>query len=188
MTGLCWNCRQSLWGDIKKWIKFYINNKFQLILLSNGLSIFCENCPNKCHWILLIINQNWLTKCWHRSMSSLSVTLLNLYSAQKPGTQTHPLPTGTRFFRHIMMTSSNRNLFRVTGHLCGEFTGPRWIPRTKTSDAELWCFLWSAVGLKGWINNREAGDLRRYRVHYDVTVMFGEFFTHWMSGRRPNSK
>ena len=27
------------------------------------------------------------------------------------------------------------------------------------------------VGLKGWINNREAGDLRRYRVHYDVTVM-----------------
>ena len=22
--------------------------------------------------------------------------------------------------------------------------GPRWIPRTKASDAELWCFLWSA--------------------------------------------
>ena len=29
------------------------------------------------------------------------------------------------------MTSSNGNIFRVTGHLCGEFTGPRWIPRTK---------------------------------------------------------
>ena len=28
----------------------------------------------------------------------------------------------------IMMTSSNGNIFRVTGHLCGEFTGPRWIP------------------------------------------------------------
>ena len=41
-----------------------------------------------------------------------------------------------------MMTSSNGNIFRVTGHLCGEFTGPRWIPRTKASDAELWCFLW----------------------------------------------
>ena len=36
------------------------------------------------------------------------------------------------------------NIFRVTGHLCGEFTGYRWLPRTKTSDAELWCFLWSA--------------------------------------------
>ena len=23
---------------------------------------------------------------------------------------------------------------------CGEFTGHRWIPRTKASDAELWCF------------------------------------------------
>ena len=41
------------------------------------------------------------------------------------------------------MTSSNGNIFCVTGHLCGEFTGPRWIPRTKASDAGLWCFLWS---------------------------------------------
>ena len=38
-----------------------------------------------------------------------------------------------------MMTSSNGSIFRVTGHLCGEFTGPLWIPRTKASDAELWC-------------------------------------------------
>ena len=45
---------------------------------------------------------------------------------------------------HSMMTSSNGNIFRVTGHLCGEFTGPRWIPHTKASDAELWYFLWSA--------------------------------------------
>ena len=44
----------------------------------------------------------------------------------------------------IMMTSSNGNIFRVTGHLCGEFTGHWWIPHTKASDAEPWCFLWSA--------------------------------------------
>ena len=42
-----------------------------------------------------------------------------------------------------MMTSSNGNIFRVTGPLCGEFTGHRWIPLTKASDAELWFFLWS---------------------------------------------
>ena len=29
-----------------------------------------------------------------------------------------------------MMTSSNGNIFRVTGHLCGELTDYRWIPRT----------------------------------------------------------
>ena len=35
--------------------------------------------------------------------------------------------------------------FRVTDPLCGEFTGQRWIPRTKASDAKLWCFLSSVL-------------------------------------------
>ena len=30
-----------------------------------------------------------------------------------------------------MMTSSNGNIFRVTDHLCGEFTGQRWITRKR---------------------------------------------------------
>ena len=30
-----------------------------------------------------------------------------------------------------------------------------------------------------WVNNREAGDLRRYRAHYDVTVMFVRKLTAW---------
>ena len=66
-----------------------------------------------------------------------------------------------------MMTSSNGNIFRVTGPLCGEFTGDRWIPRKKASNAELWFFLWT----NGWVNNRDAGDLGRHRIHYDVIVM-----------------
>ena len=43
-----------------------------------------------------------------------------------------------------MMTSSNGNIFRVTGPLWGEFTAHRWIPLTKASDGELSGFLWSA--------------------------------------------
>ena len=35
-------------------------------------------------------------------------------------------------------------LSRVPSHLCGEFIGHRWIPRTKASDTELWYYLWSA--------------------------------------------
>ena len=31
----------------------------------------------------------------------------------------------------FIMTTSNGNIFRVTGLLCGEFTGHRWIPCTK---------------------------------------------------------
>ena len=37
----------------------------------------------------------------------------------------------------LMMTSSNGNIFRVTGQLFWEFTGHRWIPHTKASEAEL---------------------------------------------------
>ena len=66
----------------------------------------------------------------------------------------------------------NGNIFRVTGHLCGEFTSQRWIPRTKASDAEFWCFLWLiCTWINSWVNNREAGDFRCHWAHYDVTVM-----------------
>ena len=51
---------------------------------------------------------------------------------------------------HVMMTSSNGNIFRVTGHLCGEFTGPRWIPRTKASDAELRCAFNKRLSKQSW--------------------------------------
>ena len=52
----------------------------------------------------------------------------------------------------FMMTSSNRNILRVTGHLCGEFTGHRWIPRTKASDAELWCLF--DLRLNEWLSKQ----------------------------------
>ena len=32
-------------------------------------------------------------------------------------------------------------------------------------------FSFICVWINGWVNNREAGDLRRYRTHSDVTVM-----------------
>ena len=38
-----------------------------------------------------------------------------------------------------------------------------------------WCgvLMFSVIcaWIKGWVNNREAGDLRRHRAHYDVIVM-----------------
>ena len=68
------------------------------------------------------------------------------------------------------MTSSNVSFFRATDPLCGEFTGPRWIPLTKASDAELWYFLWCAW-INGWVNTCEAGGLRRHGAHYFVIVM-----------------
>ena len=76
--------------------------------------------------------------------SSIANTLEFLQPCTKPAIRgfkyAHPLPTS--YF--LMMTSSNGNIFRVTGHLWGESTGSRWISLTKASDAELWYFLWSA--------------------------------------------
>ena len=70
----------------------------------------------------------------------------------------------------LTMTSSNGNIFRVTGPLWGEFTGPgefpaQW-PVTRSFDVFLIC-----VWINDWVNNREAGDLRRHRGHYDVNTM-----------------
>ena len=72
--------------------------------------------------------------------------------------------------RNPMMTLSNGNIFCVTGHLCGEFTGPGDFPAqrqvTRSFDVSLIC-----ARINGWVNNGEAGDLRRHRAHYDVIVM-----------------
>ena len=43
----------------------------------------------------------------------------------------------------IRLTQSH-DILRVTGPLCGEFTGHWWTPLTKASHAEFWCFLWPA--------------------------------------------
>ena len=45
------------------------------------------------------------------------------------------------------------------------------------------------VWINGWVNNREAGDLRRYRAHYEVIVMdmtnckHTLFQPHWITRR-----
>ena len=66
----------------------------------------------------------------------------------------------------IMMTSSNGNIFHITGHLCGEFTGPRWCQWRGPLIFSLIC-----TGMDVCVNNHEAGDLRWQHTHYDVTVM-----------------
>ena len=74
--------------------------------------------------------------------------------------------------KHGMMTSSNGNIFRITGHLCGEFTGPRRIPRTKAGQCRGALMFFSIrTRINGWVNNGDAGVWRRHRAHYDVAVM-----------------
>ena len=55
-----------------------------------------------------------------------------------------------------MMTSSNGNIFRVIDTLCSPHKG-QWRRALMYSLVCAW--------INGWVNNREAGDLRRHRVH-----------------------
>ena len=110
----------------------------QVCLWHRERNILCECINNASHytfacqltngWILLSIKRRWISG----------------YAIQY-------MPWNN------VMTSSNGNIFRVTGHLCGEFTGHRWIPPTKASDADIWCFSVICGWINGWVQNRESG-------------------------------
>ena len=85
----------------------------------------------------------WFRQC-HVACYSHAITKSKQYYWQWNHTEHYPLkfdlPVKYSLEIHSenMMTSSNGNIFRVTGHLSGEFTCPRWIPHTKASDAGLY--------------------------------------------------
>ena len=69
----------------------------------------------------------------------------------------------------IIMTS-NGNIFRVIGLLCGEFTSDRWTRKGQWRGALMFSLICNWTNSS--TNNGDAGDLRRHRAHYDVTVMY----------------
>ena len=53
-------------------------------------------------------------------------------------------------------------------------------PHKKASDAEpFWFFI--CAWINGWVNDGDAGDVRRHRAHYDVTVMWLYGYCGWIS-------
>ena len=99
----------------------YCNSSLICCINLLSLSIVCENrflinltefsrrsCPSVCHGCV----------CWCSLFAFLEgwIVYNMLWKA------------------FCMLMSSNGNIFRVTGLLCGEFTGHRWIPLTKASD------------------------------------------------------
>ena len=77
-----------------------------------------------------------------------------------------------------MITSSNGKNFRITGPLCGEFTGPGEFPAQRPVNSPhkgQWrgalMFSLICAWINDWVNNHEAGDFRRHRGHYDVNIM-----------------
>ena len=75
--------------------------------------------------------------------------------------------------QQYMMTSSNGNFFRVTGLLCGNSPVTIEFPSQSQWRGAL-IFSLICAWINRWVNNREAGDMRRHRGHFDVIVMSQE--------------
>ena len=69
-----------------------------------------------------------------------------------------------------MMTSSNGNISALLAICAGISPIPGESPHKGQWRGAL-MFSLICVWINGWVNNRKAGDLRRYRAHYDVIVM-----------------
>ena len=107
-------------------------------------------------WRLLVIDM--VPRIYHkcRGMQNAEV---NAWSFSKP-----------QPWARYTMTSSNKNIFRVTGLLWGTDRSPVSSPHKGHWRGAL-MFSLICAWINGWVNNREAGHLRRRRSHYDASVM-----------------
>ena len=71
--------------------------------------------------------------------------------------------------KYFMMTSSNENIFRVTALCEGNPPVTDESPHKGQWRGAL-VFSLICAWTYGWVNNRDAGDLRHHRAHYDVIV------------------
>ena len=116
------------------------------------LMLDCLNKQSSCQWF---------TTPWCPLWRHCSVISFHGYVFIYPfSSELHPWA----WWRHQMETFSALLAICAGNSLVtGEFPAQR--PVTRSFD-----FFYDLC-LNGWVNNREAGDLRRYRAHYDVTVV-----------------
>ena len=110
-------------------------------------------------WTKLLNEQSnciWFSKMpWN----SCGFTIIHYISMHRGWSLYMPLATDW-----LMMTSSNGNIFRVTGPWLGESTGHRSPYKGQWCGALMYSLI--CAWTNGWVNNRDAGDLRGYRVHH----------------------
>ena len=93
-----------------------------------------------------------------------------------------------------MMTSSNGNIFRVTGPLCGEFTGLRWKrPVTRSFNVFFDLCLNKRLSKQswGWWFEMQSRPLWRHRKHHDTiiqTLWLACIYRFWFWNRTGSGK
>ena len=85
-------------------------------------------------------------------------------------------------FSQYKMTSSNGNIFCLTGPLWGESTQSLVNSPHKGQRRGAWIFSFICTWTNRWGSNRDAGDLRCCHAHYDITAMRHPIVHPWGIG------
>ena len=111
---------------------------------------------NTCN-VISIVQQQWIKKLWKkcRMLTFLKVTLMAVSRWFITDIRMWYQPYDCLINPLFMRRSKKTSKLRVTGLCSGNSPGTSEFPAQMAS----------------WVNNGEAGDLRRHRTHYDVTVM-----------------
>ena len=121
----------------------------------------------------------------------------------RPLTQIPQVVFGSLGLRHIftlMMTSSNGNIFRVTGHLCGEFTVPGEFstqrPVTRSFDVyfdlhpnkwlskQSWGWWFETLSCSLWRHRNEQFLFHGSQCSNVIGCMYGIGYTHPVTGKK----
>ena len=131
--------------------RFHEANKPKWVSVSVLFYVWLWFCCNKHLWVWV-----WV---WVWVVTLKGVGKIEHYRNNKTQQRTNP------WWRHQMETfSALLAICAGNSPVIGEFPSQR--PVTRSFDVSLIC-----ARINGWVNNREAGDLRRHGVHYDVIVM-----------------
>ena len=86
------------------------------------------------------------------------------------------MTTVFRLLRHPTWWRHQMETFSALLAICaGNLTVPGAFPYKGQWRGALMLSL-TCAWRKGWVNNRDAADLGRYRAHYDVTIMKGYYY------------
>ena len=85
----------------------------------------------------------------------------------------------------IMMTSPNGNIFRVTGHLCGEFTGQR--PVTRSFDVFFHLHLNERLSKQSWGWWFETPSCSLWRHCNDRSYRLIPWIANWVTSLRSSN-
>ena len=119
-------------------------------------------------WQQNLVNNSFMLNQDRQGLSSKNVYLVHiaLPNDRLYHFWSHFSPFVHTWWRHQMETFSTwLAICAGNSPVNGEFPTQR--PVTRTFDVFFHLRL-----INSWVNNREAGDLRRYRAHYDVTEMW----------------